>query len=77
ALPSGAYFTSIEIGTDQVTVKGEADSSFTVISYAMALETQGVFSEVRIGEIGESRSTEAEATEMESSGVSFIIAISK
>ena len=77
ALPSGACFTSIEIGTGQITVKGEADSSFTVISYAMALEAQGVFSEVRIGEIGESRSTGAETTEVESSGASFIIVISK
>jgi len=77
ALPSGAYFTSMEIGADQLNVQGEADNSFTVISYAMALEAQGVFSEVRIDEIGESRSTEAETTEVESSGVSFIIVISK
>ena len=76
ALPSGAYFTYIEVGTDQITVKGEADSSFTVISYAMALESQGGFSEVRVAEIGESRSTEAETTEVESSGVFFTIVIS-
>lgn len=77
ALPSGAYFTSIEIGTDQITVTGEADSSFTVISYAMALESQGEFSEVRLAEIGESKNTEAETTEVESRGVSFMIVISK
>jgi len=65
------------IGTDQLTVNGEADSSYTIISYAMALEAQGIFSEVRIGEIGESRSTEAETTEAESTGVSFIIVIRK
>lgn len=57
ALPSEAYFTSIEIGTDQFTVEGEADSSFVVISYAMALEAQGGLSEVRIVEINESKST--------------------
>ena len=70
ALPSEAYFTSMEIGTDQITVKGEADSSFTVISYAMALEAQGRLSEVRIAEIDES-------TEAETTGVSFTIIISK
>ena len=53
ALPSEAYFTSIEIGTDQITVEGESDSSFTVISYATALESLARFSEVRIAEINE------------------------
>ena len=77
ALPSGAYFTSIELGTNQITVKGEADSSFTVVSYATALEAQGGFSEVRISEIGESRSIEAETTEVKSSEVSFTIVINK
>jgi len=76
ALPSGAHFTYIEVGTGQLTVKGEADSSFTVISYAMALESQGVFPEVRVAEIGENRSTEDETTEVESSGVFFTIIIS-
>jgi len=77
ALPTEAYFTSIGIGTDQITVGGEADNSFTVVSYATALEVQRGFSEVRIAEIGESESTEAETTEVESTGVSFIIVISK
>ena len=53
ALPSEAYFTSIEIDTDQITVEGESDSSFTVISYATALESLARFSEVRIAEINE------------------------
>jgi type IV pilus assembly protein PilM len=77
ALPSEAYFTFIEVGTDQVTVRGEADSSFTVISYTMALESLGNFSEVRLAQISESQSTEAETTEVETSGVSFMIVISK
>jgi Tfp pilus assembly PilM family ATPase/Tfp pilus assembly protein PilN len=77
ALPSDAYFTSIEIDTEQITVEGEADSSFTVVSYAMALEAQGRLSEVRIGEIDESKSTEGETTEAGSNGVSFTIVISK
>ncbi len=75
AVPSEAYFTSIEIDTDQITVEGEADSSFTAISYAMALEAQGRFSEVRIVEID--KSTAAKTTAAESTGVSFIIVISK
>ena len=70
AITSEAYFTSIEIGTDQITVEGKADSAFTVISYATALEAQAGFSEVRIAEIDES-------TEAESTGVSFIIVFSR
>jgi len=77
ALPSGAYFTSIELGTNQITVKGEANSSFTVVSCATALEAQGGFSEVRISEIGKSRSIEAETTEVKNSEVSFTIVINK
>lgn len=72
ALPSQAYLASMEIGTDQITVKGKADSPFTVISYAMALEAQVGFSEVRIAEIDGSKSPQVETT-----GVSFTIVISK
>jgi len=67
ALPSEAYFTSIEINTSRIIVEGEADSSFTVISYAMALEAQEDLSEVRIASIGEGGGT----------GVSFTIIIGK
>ncbi len=74
ALPSGAYFTSIELGTNQITVNGEATSSFTVVSYATALEASGVFPEVRIAEI---RSAEAESTEAKSTTISFRIVINK
>jgi len=68
ALPSDAYFTSMEIGTSQITVEGEADKPFTVLIYATALEGQGSFSEVRIASIDKSE---------ESTGVSFTIVISK
>ena len=61
-LPSKAYFTSIEINTSRIIVEGEADSSFAVISYAMALEAQQGLSEVRIAEIGESGSTRVSFT---------------
>jgi len=70
AITSEVYFTSIEIGTDQITVEGKADSAFTVISYAVALEARAEFSDVRIAELDES-------TEAESTGVSFIIVISR
>jgi len=69
-LPSEAYFTSINIDTDQITVEGEADSAFTAINYAR--EAQRRFPEVRIAAIDESESTEAEST-----GVSFKIVIAK
>ena len=79
-LPSDAYFTSIEIGTDQIIVEGEADSPFSVIIYVTALEGQWGPSEVRIAEIDESteiETTETETTESESTEVSFTIVISK
>jgi type IV pilus assembly protein PilM len=77
ALPSRAYFTSVEIGSGQITVRGEADSPFTVIDYAVALEIQGEFSEVRIAEINESMSAGVESPEMETSKVSFVININE
>ena len=64
ALPSEACFTSIEIGTDQATVAGEANSPSGVVGYVMALEAQERFSEVRIDEIDEVI-TETEITETE------------
>jgi Tfp pilus assembly protein PilN len=75
ALPSEANFTYLEIGTDQITVEGEADSSFTVISYVKALEAQGGLSEVRIAEIDEPENIEG--AEAESSRVSFKIIITR
>jgi type IV pilus assembly protein PilM len=75
ALPSEANFTYLEIGTDQLVVVGEAASSFTVISYAKALEAQGGLSEVRIAEIDEPENTES--AEAESPGVSFKIIITR
>jgi len=67
ALPPGALFTHIETGTRRITVEGEADSAFTVISYVMALEKNGGFSEIRIAEIAAN----------ESAGLSFSIVITQ
>jgi len=75
AIPSEAYFTSIEMDTDQITIKGEVDSPLTVIDYVRALEAQGGLSEVRIAEIAES--TEAGAAETEGTRLTFTIVISK
>jgi type IV pilus assembly protein PilM len=67
ALPSETNFTSMELNTSRITVEGEADSSFAVISYAMALEAEEDLSDVRIAEIGEGGG----------GGVSFTIIIGK
>jgi Tfp pilus assembly protein PilN len=64
-LPPQAYFTSIEIGRDLITVQGETDSPFTVVDYATTLETIETFSEVRIIEIDEITATQAEDTDSE------------
>jgi type IV pilus assembly protein PilM len=71
ALPPQANFTSIDIDTDLVTVQGETDSPFTVVIYATTLESQGIFSEVRITKIDEASyartaDAETEATQVES-----------
>ena len=81
ALPPQAYFNSIEIGVGQITVQGETDSPSTVISYAMALEAQERYSEVRITEIDEASTTktessEAEVTEAETRVTTFDIVMS-
>jgi len=77
ALPARAYFTSMEIGADEIIVEGRADSSLAVINYVMALETQGVFSEVRIAELDDSAHTGGETMGGGSTGVSFTIVISR
>jgi len=81
AIPPEAYFTSIDMGTDQITVEGVADNPFTVINYVMALEEQGGFSEVRIAKIDEviteTEITETETIETEITVTSFIIVISR
>ena len=77
ALPSGAYFTSAEIGATQIAVDGKADSPFTVINYAVALEALEKFLEVRITHINESNISGNGTEEVESSGVSFGVVIMK
>jgi Tfp pilus assembly protein PilN len=82
ALPTEAYFTYLDMGADQITVQGNTDSPFRVISYVTALETQEDFSEVRINEINELSVVEnevagAEASEVTVSVITFDIVITK
>jgi type IV pilus assembly protein PilM len=53
-LPTGAEYTSISAGPDQVIVDGKAGSRLDVINYARVLEKQGNFSGVRLALIDES-----------------------
>ena len=75
AIPSEARFTSIQIGTDEITAEGEADSSATVVNYATALEAQWGGAEVRIAKID--KITEPGTTEVVGTGVSFTVIITK
>jgi Tfp pilus assembly protein PilN len=53
ALPPSTHFTSIDIDRKLVTVRGETDSVFAVVDYAVALELKEQFPEVRITELDE------------------------
>jgi hypothetical protein len=77
AFRAKSYFTSVKIDTDQIIADGEADNSFTVVSYVIALKALGKFSEVRIVKIDESKSTGDSTTEAGSTGVFFEVVISK
>jgi Tfp pilus assembly protein PilN len=55
-LPPLTYFTSIDVDNRQVTVRGETDSVFTVIDYAIALESEAIFPDIRITELDEATS---------------------
>jgi type IV pilus assembly protein PilM len=69
-LPSSTYCTSLEMSTDQITVKGETDYPGKAVDYAEALEKQRGFSEVRVANIGEVETSEI-------TPISFIIVITK
>lgn len=76
-LPPDTDFTSIDIGADRITVAGETDSPFAVVSYAKALETRGGYQEIRITEIDETEAIEAEAAGADTDVITFDIVISK
>ena len=80
ALPAEAYFTYLDLNAERISVGGKADNPFTVISYAIALETEGEFSEVRITEIDEFRTVAATGNETPEADINlttFDILISK
>jgi Tfp pilus assembly protein PilN len=52
-LPPNTSFTSIEILKDAITIKGETDRVFTVVDYVAALESKGIFTNVRITQLDE------------------------
>jgi Tfp pilus assembly protein PilN len=82
ALPPQTYFTYINIGKERLEVQGETGTLADVINYALALEAQERFSEVRIMEIDET-ATEVEqetgmaSPEEESTMITFGIALEK
>ncbi|OGO00604.1 MAG: hypothetical protein A2Y58_01310 [Chloroflexi bacterium RBG_13_51_52] len=77
-LPLKTSFTSIEIVKDSIIIKGETESVFTVIEYAMALEAEGIFTNVRIRELDETLisipgTEESESTPPQVSVITFEI----
>jgi hypothetical protein len=72
AFPSKASYTSVEIQKDGIIIKGEADSVFTVVAYAEALEAQGAFTEVRISKLDETLITLPGSGETEPAAVEGI-----
>jgi len=55
-MPPQTSFTSIEIRPADITLRGETDSVFSVVAYAVALENENKFSEVRITSLDETTS---------------------
>ncbi|MFC1917971.1 pilus assembly protein PilM [Chloroflexota bacterium] len=76
-LPDEAYFTSVNIGSEQITVEGEAENAFTVVNYVSALEKTGKFLDVRIVRINDSNVIDSGITAVETPEVSFNIIITK
>ncbi len=80
-LPPQTCFTSVEIHDNAIIARGETDSVFRVTDYAIALEGEKVFSEVRITNLDEyilatSEAEEAENTPEQTSVITFEILIS-
>jgi type IV pilus assembly protein PilM len=81
-LPPGTRFTSIDIDSQAISVKGDTDSVFTAVDYATALENTGVFQEVRIVRLDEAINdipeiSENETMQAEAGSVAFDIIIDK
>jgi hypothetical protein len=84
--PPNVYLQSVDIDVDIdkeiITIKGEADSVFTVIDYVYILESPGVFSEINITKLDEDYPSpvdteEGEVKEESAAFTTFIITIIK
>ena len=80
ALPAGARFTFVEIESDLINVRGEADNVFAAVAYATALEGNDKFTEVRITKLDEGKSIiagKAGGTPSGANAITFEIFIKK
>jgi Tfp pilus assembly PilM family ATPase/Tfp pilus assembly protein PilN len=78
SLPPGLYLKSFEADKGIITVEGETDSVFKVITYAAALEATGAFSLVRITSLDEDSALPADAGDDEEpvTFITFTVTIS-
>ena len=81
-LPPEIYITSISIDKTLIMIQGETENVFTVVEYAMNLEMEEAFREVRITSLDEANpvmieTTEGEMIESESGLIMFEIVIKK
>ena len=81
AQPPNLQFTSIEIDSSQITLRGETDSVFTAVNYAVALEAVP-FREVRISLLEETLlpaniTDNADSSANITSVITFVIVINK
>jgi hypothetical protein len=81
-MPLNTSFTSIEIQKDMITITGETDSVFTVVDYVAALESKGLFTDVRITRLDEGLSISSgdgiiETTPSQVTVITFEILIQK
>ena len=53
SLPPHSYFTHVNQSPEQITVTGHADNAFQALDYTKILEQQGLFSDIRIMQIGD------------------------
>ena len=78
SLPPQTGLASIDIDNTGITLRGETDNPFTVVSYATSLEKIEAFSEIRIKTIDEARIViNTENGQIEKNAITFDIMINK
>lgn len=70
-IPANLYLTAVNLDSEEITIDGEADSVFTVVAYAAALEEGGTFEDVNISQLDEDTPINPETGEKE--GETFIV----